>query len=231
MLLGNNRKGQCKRVVHANDLFSRRIAIGLQSRDPASKNGITQGHLQEKSFQNTETIDRRKKMKNTITQKQPEPKRGAYISIQDADRLNSWKEIAHYLNRDVRTIQRWEAFESLPIHRQFHRKSGTVHGYKTEIDAWRKNRSYRKAVDREQKPCPTPLTPYSMRAIEKEKLRKLLEVALAELIAELSISAATRAPDTQVEARIAASGQGSAQTQEGCSGNHLQSPALLPNMQ
>ena len=28
-----------------------------------------------------------------------------------ATRLDSWKEIAHYLNRSVRTVQRWERAE------------------------------------------------------------------------------------------------------------------------
>jgi hypothetical protein len=31
-------------------------------------------------------------------------------------RLNSWKEVAAYLQRDVRTVQRWE-FEGLPVYR------------------------------------------------------------------------------------------------------------------
>jgi len=35
------------------------------------------------------------------------------------DRLDSWKEIAAYLNRDVTTVQRWEKREGMPVHRQF----------------------------------------------------------------------------------------------------------------
>ena len=58
------------------------------------------------------------------------------------DRLDSWKEIACYLNRNVRTAQRWEAFESMPIHRHLHAKSGSVHAFRSELDAWRKERSY-----------------------------------------------------------------------------------------
>ena len=30
------------------------------------------------------------------------------------DRLDSWKEIAAYLNRDVTTVQRWEKREGMP---------------------------------------------------------------------------------------------------------------------
>ena len=33
------------------------------------------------------------------------------------DRLDSWKEIATYLGRGVRTAQRWEREEGLPVHR------------------------------------------------------------------------------------------------------------------
>ena len=35
--------------------------------------------------------------------------------------LESWKEIAAYLNRDERTARRWEKEEGLPIHRHHHR--------------------------------------------------------------------------------------------------------------
>lgn len=59
------------------------------------------------------------------------------------DRLDSWKEIAVYLDREVRTVQRWEKREGLPVHRQFHVKAGTVCASKHEIDAWLKIRCQR----------------------------------------------------------------------------------------
>ena len=31
------------------------------------------------------------------------------------DRLDSWKEIAAYLTRDVTTVQRWEKREGMPV--------------------------------------------------------------------------------------------------------------------
>jgi hypothetical protein len=43
------------------------------------------------------------------------------------DRLDSWKDIANYLKRDVTTVQRWERRERLPIHRQQHDKLGSVY--------------------------------------------------------------------------------------------------------
>jgi TolB-like protein/Flp pilus assembly protein TadD len=68
------------------------------------------------------------------------------------DRLESWKEIAAYLRREVRTVQRWEKKEGLPVHRLLHDKLGTVYASKTEIDAWWKERSRRL----EQEPVEPP---------------------------------------------------------------------------
>lgn len=56
------------------------------------------------------------------------------------DRLDSWKEIARFLRRDIRTVQRWEATEGLPVYRHQHSKQGSVYAHKTEIDAWWKAR-------------------------------------------------------------------------------------------
>ena len=52
------------------------------------------------------------------------------------DRLDSWKEIASYLKRSVRTVTRWERYEGLPVHRHLHSKTGTVYAYKSELDTW-----------------------------------------------------------------------------------------------
>lgn len=56
------------------------------------------------------------------------------------DRLESWKAIANYLQREVRTVQRWEREESLPVHRHEHNKQATVYAYRAEIDRWRATR-------------------------------------------------------------------------------------------
>jgi tetratricopeptide (TPR) repeat protein len=56
-----------------------------------------------------------------------------------SDRLESWKEIAAYLKRDLRTVQRWEKREGMPVHRHQHDERASVFAYKTEIDAWRHN--------------------------------------------------------------------------------------------
>src|SRR6266702_6568981 len=55
-------------------------------------------------------------------------------------KLVSWKEIASYLGREVRTVQRWERTEGLPVHRHEHQKKSTVYAYTSELDEWFKNR-------------------------------------------------------------------------------------------
>ncbi len=52
------------------------------------------------------------------------------------DRLDSWKEIAAYLKRDVTTVRRWEKREDLPVHRHLHERRDSVYAYSTEIDRW-----------------------------------------------------------------------------------------------
>jgi Tol biopolymer transport system component len=57
--------------------------------------------------------------------------------------LESWKEIAAYLKRDVRTVIRWEKSESLPVHRQMHQARGSVFAYPSELEAWKGGRELR----------------------------------------------------------------------------------------
>jgi TolB-like protein/Flp pilus assembly protein TadD len=61
----------------------------------------------------------------------------------EADRIDSWKEIAAYLGRGVSTVQRWERTEGLPVHRLAHARSGSIHAYRNELDAWWRERSAR----------------------------------------------------------------------------------------
>lgn len=58
-------------------------------------------------------------------------------------RLDSWKEIAGYLNRDITTAQRWEKREGMPVHRHLHDKRGSVYALAGELDAWVQSRQPR----------------------------------------------------------------------------------------
>src|ERR1700720_26924 len=63
------------------------------------------------------------------------------------DRLDSWKEIAAYLNRDVTTVQRWEKREGMPVHRHLHDRMGSVFASRTELDSWARSRNLRAAAE------------------------------------------------------------------------------------
>lgn len=55
--------------------------------------------------------------------------------------LESWKQIAAYLDRSERTVRRWEAHEGLPIHRLGHQKHDRVFAYRHEIESWAHRRT------------------------------------------------------------------------------------------
>lgn len=56
--------------------------------------------------------------------------------------LDSWKEIADYLGKDIRTCYRWEKELGLPVHRIDDKSSRSkVFAYKSEIDQWLKDKA------------------------------------------------------------------------------------------
>ena len=54
--------------------------------------------------------------------------------------LSSWKEIASYLDRDVRTCRRWEKKHGLPVHRMDGTSKSSIFAYQDELDKWLKKR-------------------------------------------------------------------------------------------
>jgi non-specific serine/threonine protein kinase len=80
------------------------------------------------------------------------------VATSSADRLESWKEIAAYLNRSVRTVRRWESGEGLPVHRHMHRSLGSVYAYKSELDAWQRQHDLSAAAPpRQAEPARSPV--------------------------------------------------------------------------
>jgi TolB-like protein/tetratricopeptide (TPR) repeat protein len=61
------------------------------------------------------------------------------------ERLDSWKEVASFFQRDVRTVQLWEKHEGLPVRRHQHRKLGSVYAYRAELERWWAARSAMRA--------------------------------------------------------------------------------------
>src|SRR5271169_2453916 len=73
------------------------------------------------------------------------------------ERLDSWKEIAAYLNRDVTTVQRWEKREGMPVHRHLHDRMGSVYASRTELDTWAQGRNFPPAQENgPAAPLPSP---------------------------------------------------------------------------
>lgn len=63
----------------------------------------------------------------------PKPTSAAGVQL-----LDTWKEIAVYLNRDLRTVKRWEQSRGLPVHRLPGGPQAAVYALKSELDAWRR---------------------------------------------------------------------------------------------
>ena len=91
-------------------------------------------------------------------------------------RLDSWKEIAHYLGRDVRTVQRWEEASGLPVYRlpSGRLKGGPVYAFRSELDAWLRQ-SPPPVLEKEAEPAPA-------RAASLWKTQRAFWAALALLI-------------------------------------------------
>jgi hypothetical protein len=60
-----------------------------------------------------------------------------------SDALQSWKEIAAYLKRGVRTAQRWERSAGLPVRRPRAGDRSPVFAFPSEIDQWLHSRPMR----------------------------------------------------------------------------------------
>lgn len=70
-------------------------------------------------------------------------------------RLDSWKAIAAYLDRDERTVQRWERELSLPVRRVPGGRGRSVFAFASEIDAWLQTRE-RQEIEPLAAPAETP---------------------------------------------------------------------------
>jgi len=69
--------------------------------------------------------------------------------------LRSWKEIAAYLGKGVRTVQRWEQLLGLPIKRQKAKAMGTVVASTDELDRWLLTGWAQRAIETNEKLRPS----------------------------------------------------------------------------
>ena len=63
-----------------------------------------------------------------------------------SDALQSWKEIAAYLKRGVRTVQRWERCAGLPVRRPRPGERSPVFAFVEELDQWMHSRPLRRST-------------------------------------------------------------------------------------
>ncbi len=105
------------------------------------------------------------------------------------DRLDSWKEIATYLDRDVTTVQRWEKREGMPVHRHLHDKIGSVYASRAELDAWTHSRNPQAAQENGNNAIPPDLpASLTQSTISPPRARWKFVLLLAATGAVLAIS-------------------------------------------
>jgi hypothetical protein len=96
-------------------------------------------------------------------------------------RLTSWKEIAAYLRREVRTVIRWEKERGLPVHRVPGGQGRSVFAFTDELDKWAAGE-----MDTPELPAaPEPPGPFPW--------RRTAGIAAAAILVVAGVVAATRA--------------------------------------
>ncbi len=117
------------------------------------------------------------------------------------ERLESWKEIAAHLGRRVRTVQRWEKDEGLPVHRLAHRRRGTVYALSHELDAWWAQRSVSPTPDATPAGAMPEVVPGHLRRWASAAGMALLAVAALALLPSRVAPAGDNDPQRVLTAR------------------------------
>ncbi len=100
--------------------------------------------------------------------------------------LSGWKEIAAYLGRGVRTVQRWERYLALPIHRiPTPRHGQIIYAVRDELDVWRASRAHVDFDDRAHPEVPGDVSDYADdRALPGVPVRPWFEDAVERVSSE-----------------------------------------------
>jgi len=118
----------------------------------------------------------------------------------EAEILDSWKEISRYLNRDVRTLQRWERTRGLPVRRMPGGAKPGVYAVKSELEAWRRRGGIPLASPEDAGAAPAPppsvaVLPFLNLGCDKE------DQYFADGLADEVITALSGLPGLRVTAR------------------------------
>jgi tetratricopeptide (TPR) repeat protein len=130
-----------------------------------------------------------------------------YPSSHDDGRLDSWKEIANYFRREVRTVQLWEKREGLPVHRHFHKQLGSVFAFRSELDAWNERVSQKggEPVGPVRSPMAKPAPGHITIRVERLRNRIASEQALCDAIEARVIAALEQLNPRQLSIEVASS--------------------------
>ena len=96
--------------------------------------------------------------------------------LQEQRVLNSWKEIAQYIGRGVRTVQRYEAEFGFPIRRVGGRPRGAVMAFTDEIDAWLAQAKCRRGTSKTANGLSLPTELKAIRAQAEMNRQRALEI-------------------------------------------------------
>ena len=107
--------------------------------------------------------------------------------------LNGWKEIAAYLGKSVRSVQRWETTLGLPVHRIKTPDGQIVYSERKEIDDWRRRLDVHPVAEPEDPADPETLPETSVRPGRGHGLatgwRSLWALALGALLLSIGLVA------------------------------------------
>src|ERR1700752_2326255 len=116
--------------------------------------------------------------------------------------LSGWKDIARYLGKGVRTVQRYERELRLPVRRPSGKARGSVLATRAELDAWVSARSFRNQFELQQAVSKTSASTFAAlrkgladtRRLQKEmlELRQELKVSLESFHATLGFMCGVR---------------------------------------
>ena len=110
---------------------------------------------------------------------QPAPAQG----VRDrGPRLDSWKEIAAYLQRDVRTLQRWEKSAGLPVRRMQKPGLRAVYAYTADLDEWIRDQDPRTIESAEEIVDATPPPPAAIATTTRRPQRWVLYAGVAAVL-------------------------------------------------